>query len=161
MLLASLYLPLDAYLTFETGFAHASENITFSLSHLHCLLFLLLVRLSIANVKRYVQPKSRIPFSSTSSCSFLLTLKTSLVTKQLKETHPLHNRNKSQLLQYSRFEREDDKEDVLLKVKEQFSITVKTTTRDCNSQVMISTAAPNASQTSLVAEQEWLYVPLF
>lgn len=150
--MASLYLPLDAYLTFETGFAHASENITFSLSL--SLLFLLLVRLSIANVKRYVQPKSRIPFSSTSSCSFLLTLKTSLVTKQLKETHPLHNRNKSQLLQYSRFEREDDKEDVLLKVKEQFSMTVKTTTRDCNSQVMISTPAPNASQTSLVAEQE-------
>lgn len=45
-------------------------------------------------------------------------------------------------LRYSRFEREDYKEGVLLKVKEQFSITVKTRTGDYNSQLMISSTMP-------------------
>lgn len=50
------------------------------------------------------------------------------------------------------FEREEDKEDVLLKGEGQFTITVKTATGDCTSQVMISTPAHHASQTSVVAE---------
>jgi len=77
------------------------------------------------------------------------------VNKQLRETHPLlATGTNHSCLQYSRFEKAEEKEDVLLEVKEQFSIPVNTTTGDCNSRVMISTPAHHVSQTPVVAEQE-------